>query len=167
MANFQCANCKVDCKSAGGLSKHVTLPSRTVGKDITEEEWEDVNEFIADPVPEYSSPPKPPVPEKIVLKPLRTGRLRYLPATLRDNLPSLSQAMPTTFQVEQNDEDKEAVIPVASPAMSTSPSSLPDPQAPPVTYVSTKPDEYGIQRDCGSGPGHQPSPTRWKKLKRQ
>lgn len=91
--------------------------------------------------------PTPPSDPRIALKPSRTGRIRFLPSQFRDSLPSLSKDMPNTFQAED--------VPVPPPphlspessvsSRQSSPGAQSEPPAP-MTYINTKPDEFGVYR---------------------
>ncbi|KAJ3963919.1 hypothetical protein EV361DRAFT_120008 [Lentinula raphanica] len=125
---------------------------RRVGQDVAGEiqalNLDEASTSTAAP----SVPPPPPEPEpepiRVELKPSRTGRTRFLPARLRDNLPSLSRSLPSTFQTENIPEAPAPApmpMPEAAPLPSHFPTPTPEPETP-LNYVNTPVDEFGVYR---------------------
>lgn len=103
-----------------------------------------------------ATPPSPLAPDPILisLKPTRTGRTRFLPSRLRDNLPSLSRSMPGTFEMLCKPKTPP---PTPDPPLASSPEPSPSPEPPaPMTYISTEPDDFGIYRSYPELPNSIP-----------
>ncbi|KAK7442067.1 hypothetical protein VKT23_016343 [Stygiomarasmius scandens] len=164
--SFICPACKKDWESSSRLSMHITRSKTCSLKPVLKKrsapaqkapdppslipaEDFDIPEPPIDPIPD-----PPPAPARVTLKPTRTGRTRFLPKQLQDNLPSLSRELPHTFECEEPPAPAPAPVQLHEPSPSPNPEP---PTAPAVEYVNTKPDEFGIYRSYPELPNSIPN----------
>lgn len=99
--------------------------------------------LVPTPAPVLVAPPA-----KVPLKPTRSGRVRFLPPQLQNNLPALSRALPNTFQrpdvTPEKSQSPEPVAVLPSSSIST-PQVTPEPDIQ-IPYINSEPDDFGIYR---------------------
>ncbi|KAF5386510.1 hypothetical protein D9757_005854 [Collybiopsis confluens] len=132
------------------LANSVDVADPGVEQEVIQPEVE--NQRTPSPIPCEPFPPRalpqpaaPPPPSRIALRPSRSGRIRFLPAQLRDSLPTLSRAMPGTFQRDEDEGLQDVPPRPPSPIRSPSPERSPTPD-PVFKEVQSSIDHFGMYR---------------------